>query len=147
MCKRWVLLSLFTQSWRHIDIRSWEEARQGAAVVGCPPLLPRPLLPRPQPTCHGGTVRRCGGETLPSPCSPLAEKGAPHLRVLQFQSFIWIARLILPFPTGITQARRLFRCTPHALLDLKNTEQPNHTLDCSWTIINLSVSFYGRESC
>lgn len=74
--------------------------------------FPRPLLRRPQPTCHGGTVRRCGGQTLPSPCSPLAEKGAPHLRVLQFQSFIWVARLTLPFPTGITQARRLFQVHP-----------------------------------
>lgn len=31
-------------------------------------------------------------------------------------------------------------------LDLKNTEQPNHTLDCSWTIINLVYHFMEEKA-
>lgn len=70
------------------------------------------------PCCRGHSLPpqrhsvRCGGHTLPPLCSPLAQKGARHLRALQFQSSILIAQLIRPFPRGTIQARLSFQVHP-----------------------------------
>lgn len=97
----------FAQSWRHMDGCAWKGARQGTAAVGCA----QPLLLRAQPPA---TEAQCAvwGPHAPTLCSPLAQKGARHLRALQFQSSILIAQLIRPFPRGTIQARLSFQVHP-----------------------------------